>query len=136
MVDESRNVALLGCIDNDIVVNLEHVATYSFRVVADLTQICHLLTNFLANVFRKSLEEQGGVQNLNDLLASIIPNVQMPGGHQGSVVDLGVCPDGCPAGKVVSFMMTAVGDSSLNYFQDSNPCRESISSPFRLYKLC
>ncbi|KAI0017730.1 hypothetical protein F4780DRAFT_572262 [Xylariomycetidae sp. FL0641] len=48
------------------------------------------ILNFLANVFRKSLEEQGGAQNVNDLLASIIPNVQMPSqGQQGSVVDLG-----------------------------------------------
>ncbi|KAI1474958.1 hypothetical protein F4774DRAFT_421951 [Daldinia eschscholtzii] len=48
------------------------------------------ILNFLANVFRKSLEEQGGVQNVNDLLASIIPNVQMPPAQgQGSVVDLG-----------------------------------------------
>ncbi|OTA88776.1 hypothetical protein M434DRAFT_80082 [Hypoxylon sp. CO27-5] len=48
------------------------------------------ILNFLANVFRKSLEEQGGVQNVNDLLASIIPNVQIPPPQgQGSVVDLG-----------------------------------------------
>ncbi|KAI0381564.1 hypothetical protein F5Y04DRAFT_64022 [Hypomontagnella monticulosa] len=48
------------------------------------------ILNFLANVFRKSLEEQGGVQNVNDLLASIIPNVQIPAQQgQGSVVDLG-----------------------------------------------
>ncbi|KAI1498622.1 hypothetical protein F5X99DRAFT_431604 [Biscogniauxia marginata] len=47
------------------------------------------ILNFLANVFRKSLEEQGGTQNVNDLLASIIPNVQIPTQGQGSVVDLG-----------------------------------------------
>ncbi|KAI0972935.1 hypothetical protein F4678DRAFT_459791 [Xylaria arbuscula] len=46
------------------------------------------ILNFLANVFRKSLEEQGGTQNVNDLLASIIPNVQVPAAAQGSVVDL------------------------------------------------
>ncbi|KAL1883016.1 hypothetical protein VTK73DRAFT_91 [Phialemonium thermophilum] len=45
------------------------------------------ILNFLANVFRKSLEEQGGAQSVSDLLASIIPgSQQMP---QGSVVDLG-----------------------------------------------
>ncbi|OIW27935.1 hypothetical protein CONLIGDRAFT_682943 [Coniochaeta ligniaria NRRL 30616] len=46
------------------------------------------ILNFLANVFRKSLEEQGGAQSVSDLLASIIPGAQsqMP---QGSVVDLG-----------------------------------------------
>ncbi|KAF9877637.1 HSF-type DNA-binding protein [Colletotrichum karsti] len=49
------------------------------------------ILNFLANVFRKTLEDQAGAQSVNDLLASIIPN----GGSnnssvpQGSVVDLG-----------------------------------------------
>ncbi|CAK7202724.1 Heat shock transcription factor [Sporothrix eucalyptigena] len=43
------------------------------------------ILNFLANVFRKSLEEQGSVQGVTELLASILPNGQMP---QGSVVDL------------------------------------------------
>lgn len=47
------------------------------------------ILNFLANVYRKSLEEQGGVQNFNDLLAGIIPNMQMPQNSSGSVVDLG-----------------------------------------------
>ncbi|KAI0392700.1 hypothetical protein F5Y17DRAFT_435559 [Xylariaceae sp. FL0594] len=47
------------------------------------------ILNFLANVFRKSLEEQGGTQNVTELLASIIPNVQLPSQGQGSVVDLG-----------------------------------------------
>lgn len=50
------------------------------------------ILNFLANVFRKSLEEQGGVQSVSELLASIIPG-GIPGGPghqmaQGSVVDL------------------------------------------------
>ncbi|KAL8365758.1 hypothetical protein RB595_004506 [Gaeumannomyces hyphopodioides] len=44
------------------------------------------ILNFLANVFRKSLEEQGGSHSVSDLLASIIPSANMP---QGSVVDLG-----------------------------------------------
>lgn len=51
------------------------------------------ILNFLANVFRKSLEEQGGVQGVQDLLASIIPNSQGHGQPQmspgGGVVDLG-----------------------------------------------
>ncbi|GAB1313170.1 Heat shock transcription factor [Madurella fahalii] len=51
------------------------------------------ILNFLANVFRKSLEEQGGVQSVQDLLASIIPNSQGHGQPQmspgGGVVDLG-----------------------------------------------
>lgn len=47
------------------------------------------ILTFLANVFRKPLEEQGVVNNMNDLFAGIIPNLQMPQGqHQGSVVDL------------------------------------------------
>ncbi|KAJ0158042.1 Heat shock factor protein, partial [Colletotrichum tanaceti] len=48
------------------------------------------ILNFLANVFRKTLEDQAGPQSVNDLLASIIPNgnnaTSVP---QGSVVDLG-----------------------------------------------
>jgi len=46
------------------------------------------ILNFLANVFRKSLEERGGAESVSELLASIIPGAQsqMP---QGSVVDLG-----------------------------------------------
>lgn len=51
------------------------------------------ILNFLANVFRKSLEEQGGAQTVQDLLASIIPTAQ---GHPqtqisptSGVVDLG-----------------------------------------------
>ncbi|KAL2149419.1 hypothetical protein VTH82DRAFT_8070 [Thermothelomyces myriococcoides] len=51
------------------------------------------ILNFLANVFRKSLEEQGGTQTVQDLLASIIPNAQGHGQNQIStgsgVVDLG-----------------------------------------------
>ncbi|KAK4181160.1 putative heat shock factor protein [Triangularia setosa] len=50
------------------------------------------ILNFLANVFRKSLEEQGGVQSVQDLLASIIPNAQGHGSTNmptGGVVDLG-----------------------------------------------
>jgi len=46
------------------------------------------ILNFLANVFRKSLEEQGGAQSVSDLLASIIPGSQQIPQH-GSVVDLG-----------------------------------------------
>ncbi|KAK8107480.1 Heat shock factor protein [Apiospora kogelbergensis] len=48
------------------------------------------ILTFLANVFRKPLEEQGVVNNVNDLFAGIIPNLNMPLGQQqqGSVVDL------------------------------------------------
>jgi hypothetical protein len=46
------------------------------------------ILNFLANVFRKSLEEQGGDQSISDLLASIVPNAQNQM-HQHDVVDLG-----------------------------------------------
>ena len=35
----------------------------------------------------------------------------------------------CPAGNVATFQISAVGDSYLNYFQDSNPCREFFPSP-------
>ncbi|KAH7626791.1 putative kat SU protein [Sordaria sp. MPI-SDFR-AT-0083] len=50
------------------------------------------ILNFLANVFRKSLEEQGGTQSVQDLLASIIPNAQVHTQNQmpqANVVDLG-----------------------------------------------
>ncbi|KDN61070.1 putative HSF-type DNA-binding protein [Colletotrichum sublineola] len=48
------------------------------------------ILNFLANVFRKTLEDQAGPQSVNDLLASIIPNSNNANSvPQGSVVDLG-----------------------------------------------
>ncbi|KAL0941105.1 HSF-type DNA-binding protein [Colletotrichum truncatum] len=52
------------------------------------------ILNFLANVFRKTLEDQAGAQSVNDLLASIIPNGNNNNSTnnsvpQGSVVDLG-----------------------------------------------
>ncbi|KAF6810592.1 HSF-type DNA-binding protein [Colletotrichum sojae] len=48
------------------------------------------ILNFLANVFRKTLEDQAGAQSVNDLLASIIPNSGNNSAvPQGSVVDLG-----------------------------------------------
>ncbi|KAI0136932.1 putative heat shock transcription factor Hsf1 [Xylariales sp. AK1849] len=47
------------------------------------------ILTFLANVFRKPLEEGGVVRDINDLFSGIIPNLQMPQGHSGSVVDLG-----------------------------------------------
>ncbi|OLN92012.1 Heat shock factor protein [Colletotrichum chlorophyti] len=48
------------------------------------------ILNFLANVFRKTLEDQAGPQSVNDLLASIIPNSNNSNSvPQGSVVDLG-----------------------------------------------
>ncbi|WYZ36646.1 hypothetical protein EsH8_II_000152 [Colletotrichum jinshuiense] len=48
------------------------------------------ILNFLANVFRKTLEDQAGPQSVNDLLASIIPNGNNSNTvPQGSVVDLG-----------------------------------------------
>ncbi|KAK3315079.1 hypothetical protein B0H66DRAFT_535968 [Apodospora peruviana] len=49
------------------------------------------ILNFLANVYRKSLEEQGGAHSVQDLLASIIPNAQGHTQHnmpQGSVLEL------------------------------------------------
>ena len=35
----------------------------------------------------------------------------------------------CPAGEAVSFWMSPVGDSCINYFQDYNPCRKLTSQP-------
>ena len=48
----------------------------------------------------------------------------------GTATDIGACPDGCLAGEAMSFWMSPVGGSSLNYFQDSNPCRKSTSLPY------
>lgn len=44
------------------------------------------ILHFLANLFRKSLEEQGGTQNIGDILTRVLSN---PGTQQGSVVELG-----------------------------------------------
>lgn len=33
----------------------------------------------------------------------------------------------CPAGKAATFIMSAVGKSYINYFQDYNPCRKFTS---------
>ncbi|KAK2071946.1 hypothetical protein P8C59_006329 [Phyllachora maydis] len=40
-------------------------------------QSINAILTFLANVFRKSLEEQGGTQTVQDLLANVIPGPQM-----------------------------------------------------------
>lgn len=45
------------------------------------------ILNFLANVFRKTLEDQSGTQNVSDIISSMLTN-QGQQGH-GSVVDLG-----------------------------------------------
>ncbi|KAF5134976.1 Heat shock factor protein [Metarhizium anisopliae] len=46
------------------------------------------ILNFLANVFRKTLEDQGNTQSVGDILSSMITNQGQPS-HQGNVVDLG-----------------------------------------------
>jgi len=45
------------------------------------------ILHFLANLFRKSLEEQGGTQNISDILSRVLSNPSA--GQQGSVVELG-----------------------------------------------
>jgi heat shock transcription factor, other eukaryote len=55
-------------------------------------QSINAILTFLANVFRKSLEEQGGTQSVQDLLGHLMPNGQVHGQnqmHQGNIVDLG-----------------------------------------------
>lgn len=51
------------------------------------------ILNFLANVFRKSLEEQGGAQSVQELLSNILPNGAQshnpPQMSQGNIVDFG-----------------------------------------------
>lgn len=46
------------------------------------------ILHFLANLFRKSLEEQGNSQSVGDILSSMLANQGQPT-HQGNVVDLG-----------------------------------------------
>lgn len=47
------------------------------------------ILNFLANVFRKTLEDQGNSQSVSDIISSMITSQGQQSGHQGSVVDLG-----------------------------------------------
>ncbi|UKZ89989.1 uncharacterized protein TrAFT101_005023 [Trichoderma asperellum] len=47
------------------------------------------ILNFLANVFRKTLEDQGNSQNVGDIISSMLANQGQQPTHQGSVVDLG-----------------------------------------------
>ncbi|PTB63898.1 heat shock factor-type DNA-binding domain-containing protein [Trichoderma citrinoviride] len=47
------------------------------------------ILNFLANVFRKTLEDQGASQNVTDIISSLMANQNQQPQHQGSVVDLG-----------------------------------------------
>ncbi|RFU73649.1 heat shock factor [Trichoderma arundinaceum] len=47
------------------------------------------ILNFLANVFRKTLEDQGNSQNVGDIISSMIASQGQQPSHQGSVVDLG-----------------------------------------------
>ncbi|KAH7320995.1 hypothetical protein B0I35DRAFT_204285 [Stachybotrys elegans] len=45
---------------------------------------------FLANVFRKTLDDQGNTQSVSDIISSLITNpAQGQGPHSGNVVDLG-----------------------------------------------
>ncbi|KAF9776753.1 hypothetical protein IL306_005031 [Fusarium sp. DS 682] len=47
------------------------------------------ILNFLANVFRKTLEDQGNSQNVNDIISSMLTNQNQQSAQHGSVVDLG-----------------------------------------------
>ncbi|KAK2593363.1 Heat shock transcription factor [Conoideocrella luteorostrata] len=47
------------------------------------------ILKFLANVFRKTLEDQGNMQSVTDIISSMITNQGQQPSHQGSVVDLG-----------------------------------------------
>ncbi len=54
------------------------------------------ILSFLANVFRKQLEEQGAAQSVTELLASIMPNAQVPQGNVYDLSDLGDLGDFVP----------------------------------------
>jgi heat shock transcription factor len=47
------------------------------------------ILNFLANVFRKTLEEQGSSQNVGDIISSMITSQGQQQQQHGSIVDLG-----------------------------------------------
>ncbi|CAH0059425.1 unnamed protein product [Clonostachys solani] len=47
------------------------------------------ILSFLANLFRKSLEEQGNTQSVSDIISSMIASQGQQSAQQGSVVDLG-----------------------------------------------
>lgn len=47
------------------------------------------ILNFLANVFRKTLEDQSNTQNVSDIISSMLTNQGQQSGQHGSVVDLG-----------------------------------------------
>ncbi|KAI5462159.1 hypothetical protein BGZ63DRAFT_206287 [Mariannaea sp. PMI_226] len=47
------------------------------------------ILNFLANVFRKTLEDQGNSQNVSDIISSMISTQGQQAAQHGSVVDLG-----------------------------------------------
>ncbi|QUC21923.1 uncharacterized protein UV8b_06164 [Ustilaginoidea virens] len=47
------------------------------------------ILKFLANVFRKTLEDHGNMQSVSDIISSMITNQGQQQPHQGSVFDLG-----------------------------------------------
>lgn len=47
------------------------------------------ILNFLANLFRKSLEDQGNSQSVGDIIQTLIANQGQAAAHGGNVVDLG-----------------------------------------------
>ncbi|KAM0236595.1 hypothetical protein ACHAP5_009326 [Fusarium lateritium] len=47
------------------------------------------ILNFLANVFRKTLEDQGNSQNVSEIISSMITSQNQQSNQHGSVVDLG-----------------------------------------------
>ncbi|KAM5377357.1 hypothetical protein ACJZ2D_005038 [Fusarium nematophilum] len=47
------------------------------------------ILNFLANVFRKTLEDQGNSQNVSDIISSMITSQNQQAAQHGSIVDLG-----------------------------------------------
>ena len=47
------------------------------------------ILNFLANVFRKTLEDQGSTQNVGDIISSMISSQGQQSSHLGNIVDLG-----------------------------------------------
>ena len=88
VVDETRNAALLGRVDDVVVYQAEQIAgTYALFVVADLTHVCDSLADLLSHVLDDELVDgdvlvgvqtpsvNGGALEL-DVLLSLLESVE------------------------------------------------------------
>jgi glucan endo-1,3-beta-D-glucosidase len=134
--DEHYGTVFNGTANNDI------STIFNFDVPNDLAdKTCHLV--FLLpehDQLETSAYELGGdgtfeVSYLNGVATEKTTYADAPAPHDvlgtftltpGSATTISE-REGCTAGRTVSFKMSAVGDSEVNWFQDYNPCRMSLS---------